>query len=130
VDQTSKGGGLLKLISGFAAPVDIGCMKPSNGLIAGVLVLMGCSAAERCKKINEESFMHRATRLNEDYLLEQIEKKGLAREYALGSPEEQARIRREVSEEPNPFRGAGQAVTARRWVWRGEGAQRYAVRAP
>jgi hypothetical protein len=52
--------------------------------------------------------MHRATREIEDYLLAQIERKGLGRRYALGSPEEQARIRREVGEEPNPFRDSNE----------------------
>jgi hypothetical protein len=87
-------------------------MKPCGDLrlIAVVLVLLGCqSATERCKKIDEESFMHRATRDNEDYVLEQIEKKGVGRQYALGSPAEQARIRREVGEEPNPFRDSAEA---------------------
>jgi hypothetical protein len=67
-------------------------------------ILAGCQPTAECKKINEQSYMHRATRENEDYLLEQIEKKGLARQYASGSSEEQARIRREAGEEPNPFR--------------------------
>ena len=83
-------------------------MKTSHGspvLLPLLAVLASCQSTEaRCEDINRQDFMHRVTRNNEEYVLRKIEEMGLAERYALGSPEEQAKIRAQAGDQPSPYR--------------------------